>query len=164
MEGDLAYYPENDTYRGTMKAESQGHAEGTAILGLAGIVRCSDDEHGTQTLYAIGHRLGGNSLQVQFYPYTVPVVNDAKCQPTIPYRGGGIYGAAGSYLPLNDSRWTTVGLEVDIATNLEPVVEYHDLSMSEPSAHICSDYYFHVAWYADPMPSPNPSGTSWTCP
>jgi hypothetical protein len=103
---------DDGTYRGTLDATVSGSFEGAAI-GEA----CSDTFSGTQKLLAIGTPDAvGRTVSLRFYPASPPSLSTGSCTVPIPFPGGGPdLQPAGSFLPFNDTRWTTqIGFQLDV--------------------------------------------------
>jgi hypothetical protein len=172
--GGLVYYSDDDTYRGIIDATSVGHAEGTAFLGLAGVVKCSDDvsgpdeESGSQELYVIAEARGNDFRLLHFFPNTPPSTTGTLCQPNIAYRGGGPFQrTAGSYLPFNDTRWSTpdTGFEIQIPSTYG-VLDYIDDSTNSPSLGVCAYFWVRVILPdpEQPIPTYPPGPPAQSCP
>jgi hypothetical protein len=165
---------DDDTYRGVLEATSEGHAEGTAVLGLAGVVKCSDDvsapdeESGKQDLFVVAEPRGNDFRVLRFYPNTPPTTKGTLCQPNIAYRGGGPFQRnAGSYLPFNDTRWSTpdMGFEIQVPSTYG-VLDYIDDSTNEPSLGVCAYFWVRVI-HPDPeqpIPTYPPGPPASSCP
>jgi hypothetical protein len=165
---------DDDTYRGVLEATSEGHAEGTAFLGLAGVVKCSDDvsapdeESGSQDLFVVAEPRGNDFRVLRFYPNTPPTTKGTLCQPNIAYRGGGPFQRnAGSYLPFNDTRWSTpdTGFEIQVPSDYG-VLEYIDDSTNAPSLGVCAYFWVRVI-HPDPeqpIPTYPPGPPASSCP
>lgn len=103
---------DDGTYRGTLDAKVSGSFEGAAVG-----ADCSDTFSGTQQVLAIGTPDAlGQTLSVRFYPASGPSLSTGSCTTAIPFPGGGPdLQPAGSFLPFNDTRWTTQnGFEIDV--------------------------------------------------
>jgi hypothetical protein len=151
----------DDEYRGRLDAISQGHATGSAFLGLAGIGTCGANDHeiGVQSLYVIADEVGTNDLVLRLYPATAPDGDFTLCQPVIT-------NSWGDYLPLNDTRWSTPtqGYEIEIPQDFG-TISYVDQTAIVPSLKVCSAFYVSVtrpdpslepALSPTPVPTPPP--------
>ena len=160
--GRLFLYPTDGTYRGTLDAVISSHADGTAILGLGGIAECHDDVLGTQQLYVVGEKKGATNLWLHFYPATPPD-DSSLCQPVISYPGrtDKYRRPSGSYLPLNDTRWSTPSQGYTIEIPAQPgTVTYSDQSAMAPELEVCSEIWVLVTKIdpnAEPTITPVPN-------
>ena len=108
---------DDGTYRGLLDASVNGSFSGATIG-----ADCSDTFSGTQQLLAIGQPdVLGQTVSLRFYPASPPSLSTGSCTAAIPFPGGGPdLQAAGTFLPFNDTRWTTQnGFVIDVpATGL----------------------------------------------
>lgn len=103
---------DDGTYRGTIDGEVGGSFEGAALG-----AECADSFSGTQQLLAIGTPDAlDQTVSLRFYPASAPSLSTGSCTIAIPFPGGGQDAQpAGSFLPFNDTRWTTQnGLRIDV--------------------------------------------------
>jgi hypothetical protein len=103
---------DDGTYQGTIDAEVGGSFEGAALG-----ADCRDSFSGTQQLLAIGTPDAlDQTVSLRFYPASAPSLSTGSCTVAIPFPGGGPdHQPAGSFLPFNDTRWTTQnGLQIDV--------------------------------------------------
>jgi hypothetical protein len=153
---------QDGTYSGILHARSSGTASGQAFLGLAGVAECDrpDISSGKQDVYVIGERVGAVSLLLRFYPASIPEGHFTNCQALIDYAGDDIAGfAAGKYVPLNDTRWESpdVGIEIPIPDSPGDIIDqYEDKYLYQPDDQMCSVFYITVIW-PDPKATADPT-------
>ena len=134
-----------------MDAISSGTAAGKAFLGLAGEADCGDSQ---VVVSRRRRRRPGEQdhLILRFYPASEPDGDGTLCQPWIS-------NGWGTYLPLNDTRFSTptVGYGVEIPEEFGTVA-YVDQTAIVPRYNVCSAFYVTVT-RPDPKLTPALSPT-----
>jgi hypothetical protein len=153
------------TYRGTLEATVDGTMDGTSFVG-----ECHDATHARQSVYVVGHEMGGmgvlppffrlqggtyaqKDLMLHFYPASAPAGTLGACQGTLEFPGGGPDGQPGGVMiPFNDTRFTAIfnttnwqdGLGVRLLLPTEGTLDWTDTRQVLPDLKVDSRWSIQV--------------------
>jgi hypothetical protein len=162
----VLYRASDGVYRGTMTAVTDSVAVGDAFLGLAGTASCHDTLRSSQEL-AVDATVSGGKVLLHFYPASAPAILSMTadddlaalvpgpfppCQQTIPFTGSARH-PAGSYAPINDTRWSTSAGYAFSLPDVGQRLTITDNAQVGAAASVCSVFYI-VAYRPDPNVRP----------